>query len=154
MLRRLGLAISLGVLAVLCAVLPASAGWTWCRTDPIVRLNGTQYQIIVSVPVDYVPVVTGATQVVVSVPDDVDRALVSTDAGFNGYGESVSFGHLSRQDGELGRFPVNIRVTIPINLAQLGLGQAVPVRVVVKLDSTVIAVVTGTADGTVLSFSL
>src|SRR5690606_19310092 len=90
-LRRLALATTFGFLALLFAVLPASAGLVWCQGDPIVSLNGTQVQILVAIPADDQPRVTGPIQVEIGTPASVNRKLISTDSGFNNHGETVTF---------------------------------------------------------------
>ena len=80
-----------GVLALFLIASPASAGWMWCAKDPVIRLDGTSVQILVAVPQNLQSAVTGPIQVVVSVPPGVATELVSTDTGFNGFGETVRF---------------------------------------------------------------
>jgi hypothetical protein len=104
---------AIGLLALLLSVAPANAGWMWCAKDPVVRLNGTSVQILVAVPQELQTAVTGPIQVVVSVPVGVATALVSTDAGFNDFGETVRF-VTDPNLPKLGNlFIAQVRVTLP-----------------------------------------
>jgi hypothetical protein len=83
--RRL-LLILLLVSALLIPMLPvrdASAGRAWCRTDPIVLIEGRLASILVSAPLlTAVLTVNGPTQIVVYMPDDVKGQLHISDLGF------------------------------------------------------------------------
>src|SRR5919199_3862202 len=76
-------------------VFPAQAGLVWCQGDPVVELNGTNVQIVVSILEDNGDLVTGPIQVDVATPKSVSRQMVFTDSGFNGYGEQVTFSDLN-----------------------------------------------------------
>lgn len=134
------------LLAILLLALPAQAV-IWCKTDPIVKLNGTQVQILVSMPEEYVPLVNGPTSVTVATPLSVTRQLIYTDAGFNGYGEAVSFTDL-RGNVKNNTFATYIRVQVPIDRTGLASGEVVPVQVEVIPDNAKPVVVSGTSDST------
>ena len=68
----------------------AAASKSWCRTDPIVLIDGHVTDIFVAAPLTAPLLVTGPTQVVVTVPSGVDAWLVLADLGL-GRGEEVSF---------------------------------------------------------------
>ena len=70
---------------------PASAGRLWCRADPIVRLDGVEYQVFISIPDENVPEVNGPLVFDVYSPRDTAHELIFVDAGFNGHGETVEF---------------------------------------------------------------
>ncbi len=133
------------IIAALVLALPAQAALLWCKADPIVMLDGRQYQILVSVPEEYVPLVNGPIAVDFWVPESTSYELISTDAGFNGYGEVVTF---TRADIE-NRYYVLIRV--PIDDSQLLTSVAVPVLVEVFVDGGNQWTVEGTADGTIVT---
>lgn len=114
-MRRLIMSAILPLLAVIFLAVPADAGLTWCKADPIVRLNGTDVQIWVAIPEAYQPHVSGPIEVEVQTPEPVTREVVFTDAGFNGHGEVVRFTDL---DGIVlnDAFPTIIRVTVPVQV--------------------------------------
>ena len=68
----------------------ASASYTWCRSDPVVVVDGYTMDVFVSVPLDDLSKVTGATEIVVITPPGTDVALATLGVGF-GYGEHVAF---------------------------------------------------------------
>jgi hypothetical protein len=68
----------------------ASASVRWCRSDPIVVIDGYVVDIQVSVPIDQLLKVTGATEIVIITPVGVEVALATPGVGF-GYGEHVTF---------------------------------------------------------------
>jgi hypothetical protein len=68
----------------------ASASVMWCRSDPLVVIDGYLVDVFVSVPIDQVLKVSGATEIIVTTPPGVDIALASPGVGF-GYGENMTF---------------------------------------------------------------
>jgi hypothetical protein len=91
-MRRSGIATLCAFILLVVSVMPAYAGIGWCKSDPVVAIDGELAEIVVSAPVDAPLVVTGPTQVVVTLPDGVDGALLVTDLGF-GQGYEVAFAH-------------------------------------------------------------
>ncbi len=145
MFRRLALATTFGFLALLFTVLPASAGLVWCQGDPIVSLNGTQVQIIVAIPADDQPRVTGPIQVDIGTPASVHRKLISTDSGFNNHGEKVTF------RDTMGSFagsvlPVDVSVSIPVDASRSG--NDIPVNLTIITKNAAPLLVYGTAART------
>jgi hypothetical protein len=104
---------AIGLVALLLSVSPANAGWMWCAKDPVVRLDGTSVQILVAVPQELQTAVTGPIQVVISVPAGVSTELVSTDAGFNDFGETVRFVTDPNLPKIGNLFIAQVRVTLP-----------------------------------------
>src|SRR5687768_6707238 len=86
-MRRLILSASFGLLATLILAVPALAGVTWCRADPIVRLGADEYQIIVSVPDANVGQIDDALYFKFTSPYGTVQETLFLDAGFNGEGE-------------------------------------------------------------------
>jgi hypothetical protein len=81
---------------VLAAVLLAfnslntSASIGWCRSDPVLRIEGNLADVFVSIPLAEVPKVNGPTRFVITTPGGIDEAVLLTSPGF-GYGETVTF---------------------------------------------------------------
>jgi hypothetical protein len=134
-MKRLTGSITLAFVALALLVAPASAGREWCAKDPVVSLNGTAVQILVAVPNEYVPAVDGPIDVRIALPAGVEAEIVFSDAGFNGYGETVSFQATDASVAADGSFDVGIRTRVPANqqtLHDLGLPNGgVPVQVTV-----------------------
>jgi hypothetical protein len=115
-MRKMFVAITLGLLAVLMLAAPAMASRTWCARDPIVRINGHDVQMWVAVPSEYVSLVSGPIDIEVLTAKPVDAEVLYTDEGFNGYGEEVTFGALRR--GKIysdGSFDLQLKVSVPIS---------------------------------------
>jgi hypothetical protein len=104
---------AVGLLALWLSASPASAGWMWCAKDPVVRLDGVTVQILVAVPQELQSSVTGPIQVVVSVPSGVSTQLISTDSGFNNFGETVRFVTDPSLPHVGNLFMFQVRVTLP-----------------------------------------
>lgn len=144
-MRRLALSAILPLLAVLLFAVPAGAGLTWCKSDPIVRLNGTEVQIWVAIPEEYQAYVNGPIDVEVATPKAVTREVVFTDEGFNGHGEEVRFTDLKGPVMHK-TFPVVIRVKVPIDRASLGSNVTIPVQVEIVPDNAAAIIVSGTTN--------
>jgi len=143
----------LSLLALLLLAMPAAAGVSWCRADPIVELNGTEVQIWVAVASEYEHLVSGPIQVAVFVPNKVSKEITFLDTGFNGYGEEVSFKHRGKV-GDDGSFPVEIRVRVPLDnkLLYLEFGRHdIPVLVEIIIADGQVVQIEGSNHGTRLS---
>lgn len=150
-MKRLAVTVLIQCLAIIALILPADAAVKWCKSDPIVRLDGTQVQILVAIPEDYQSLVNGPIAVEVSTPKSVDRELILTDAGFNGFGEVVHFTDLFSLSSIIqinNTFTMRIRVQVPIDRSSLAETDVIPVEVTVIPDNASAVVVYGTADGT------
>lgn len=110
--RRRMLALALAALVHLIAFPGADAHRTWCRTDPIVAIDGTTADIFVAGPVDAPLIVTGPTEIVVTVPVGVDAWLIASDLGF-GYGDVVSFAQSHRLRQTAAGIDVEVQVLVP-----------------------------------------
>ena len=135
---------AIGLVALLLSVSPASAGWMWCAKDPVVRLDGTSVQILVAVPQELQTAVTGPIQVVISVPVGVSTELVSTDAGFNDFGETVRFVTDPNLPTFGNRFLAQVRVTLPTAAGTLPL----PTMLTITPENGVARSTTGTSTFT------
>lgn len=96
-MKRLLTSSSLGLLMLLLVAMPVVAGRAWCARDPIVTLDGVEYQLIVSVPEENVPQVNGPLMFEFYSPKGTDTDLVFMDDGFNGYGERIDFKEHDRE---------------------------------------------------------
>lgn len=134
-----------GLLAALVLTMPASAGVSWCRADPIVRIQGYDVQMWVGVPSGYEQYVTGPISFKIDTPPGYERKVIMTDAGFNGYGEVVTWGDTWGQ--------ARLSVKVPMNQAALGWGVQVPVELTIASPWGT-QVVYGTHTGTYLSVPL
>jgi len=85
------------------------AGVGWCRSDPVVMINGTAADVFVSVPVDDLLTISGPTEFVITVPNGTDAFLVAAGVGF-GYGEVVEF----RESGSLKATPTGIELRVAV----------------------------------------
>lgn len=124
-------------------VFPAQAGLIWCQADPVVELDGTNVQIVVSIPEDKQQLVTGAIEVDIATPGTVSRELISTDGGFNSYGEQVSFSDLNiMKFGDF--FVTKVSAHVPVSSD----GSEIPVRMTITPSNGRTWTVQGTADQT------
>lgn len=79
-------------LLALWAVIPASAGKTWCRTDPILIVDGQVVDIQVASDLSMLTSANGPIQMVVTVPADSNANVVLQDLGFGrGYEITINY---------------------------------------------------------------
>lgn len=134
-MRRVGAPVLLALLSLVVATFPAQAGVGWCFADPIVYLNGTRVQIEVAIPEQYLPAVNGPIDVRISTPRGVHRRVTYLDSGFNGYGETVTFGNIPGASvNRDGSFDTVILVKVPMDSSSLRPSWKVPVMAVVTID--------------------
>jgi len=165
--RRLIAATTLGLLALLILAVPALAGRNWCAKDPIVSLNGTQVQMWVAIPEEYVQYVNGPIRMTISTPASVDREVIFLDEGFNGYGEEVRWANLTTSSGGLlggsqpaqvaadGSFDVVVQSTVPVNknlLFNLLRTRSIPLQLTIVYADGMTEMVEMNNDGTKIAF--
>lgn len=143
--RQLLAALVCGLLATLVLTMPAGAGVSWCRADPIVEIEGHRIQMWVGVPEGYAQHVNGPVRFRIDLPAEFQRRVIMTDAGFNGHGETVRWGETVNQ--------VTLTVKVPMNQATLGAGVQVPVELTI-VSPWGTHVVYGTHTGTYLTVPL
>jgi len=103
----------LPLLALLLVAAPeANAARTWCRTDPVISINGQIVDVLVLAPNEDLPKITGATRVEVTVPSGVSAKLIATDRGF-GFGETVTFSSSDTLRATAQGIDVDVRVYVP-----------------------------------------
>jgi hypothetical protein len=137
----------LSMLAVLMLASPVAAGRVWCAIDPVVSLNGTTVQILVAVPDEYVSRVNGAVAVDVRTAQGAQRSLISTDPGFNGFGEVVTFSDFRAWADYVAPMLTQISVTIPVTT---GSPARIPVQVTV-IQNGITTVTEGSSSGTTVT---
>lgn len=165
-MRRLVFSALIPLVALLAIAFPADAAIKWCKADPVVRLNGTTVQVLLALPDKYVITdaeradnipdvnyIAGPARVLIATPKGVKRVLVSKDAGFNGYGEIVTFSD-NRSTVTNKQFPTNVRVQVPIDKSKLAEGEVVPMQVTVIPDNAATVVRTGTSDLTTVNLTI
>lgn len=120
-MRRLVTALTLALLALTIAIAPVSAGHGWCRTDPIVLIDGRIVDIFITGPLDAPLKVTGPNQVVIRTPPDVNSYLVLKDLGF-GRGEIVSFETTPQLERTEQGIEVEVAVYVPASDTSMFVG--------------------------------
>jgi hypothetical protein len=90
----------------------ASASARWCRSDPVVVIDGYVVDIQVGVPIDQLLKVTGATEIVITTPPGVDVALATPGIGF-GYGEHVTFRESPSMSVTAEGMEIRVKVLVP-----------------------------------------
>lgn len=88
------------LLAILAMAAPGQAA-SWCRADPILKVDGKQVQILVSIPQEYVALVDGPTRVEVKTPQQVTRQLIAMDSGLNNTGYDFSFSDIGDSEAQM-----------------------------------------------------
>ena len=110
--RRGGVALALALLLVGTTVAGTVASKGWCRTDPVVLIDGAIADVFVSAPLTAPLKVTGPTEVVITVPEGVETAVVLTDLGF-GRGETVTFKESARLRRTADGVQLKLAVRVP-----------------------------------------
>jgi hypothetical protein len=99
----------------------AAASKAWCRTDPIVVIDGYITDIFVAGPLEALLVATGPTQIVVTTPPDTSAWLLLADLGF-GRGFKVSFATSDSLQKTDGGIEIEVSVYVPAK-------KSIPIRV-------------------------
>jgi hypothetical protein len=63
----------------------------WCRRDPILKIGDLTAHVVLSSYVEMNELTTGASQLVITVPEGVPRRFVASDPGFGHFGYDVRF---------------------------------------------------------------
>jgi hypothetical protein len=88
--RLVSLAFALATSGLAWTARSATAIRGWCRSDPVIMIDGELTDLVYDAPLDAPLKVTGPTRIVVTVPRGVQAHLVLAGPGF-GQGELVSF---------------------------------------------------------------
>ena len=142
--KHILVSVVLSMLAVLMLASPVAAGRVWCAIDPVVSLNGTTVQILVAVPEEYVSRVNGAVAVDVRTAQGAQRSVISTDPGFNGFGEVVTFSDFPAWVSYATPMLTQISVSVPVTA---GSPTSIPVQVTV-IQNGITTVTEGVSSGT------
>jgi hypothetical protein len=144
-MRRIVAKLAIVLFALVSWVAPASAGMTWCKSDPVVTLNNAIVDVSVAIPLEYVPLVNGPVQYEIQTPVFTKRQVILNDVGYNGHGSKVIFkdGSGTVQDGQI---PTTVRVYIPIDKQRLAPGEVVPAELTVIADDVTVLVEQGTSS--------
>ncbi len=152
-IRRFGVCVLIPLLIILSFAPPAQASWSWCKSDPVVMLNGRIVDIQVDIPLEYVPLVNGPTSFEIQRPKSIQSVVIVSDMGYMGYGTRVHF-----TDGagviKENHFPTKIQVKVPIDKSRLAAGEVVPAKVTVTADNAGPVVVEGTSDLTAAKITI
>ena len=122
---RLIFALSLTILAHALAVESIGAASVgWCRSDPVVVIDGALADVFVSIPLNTLQRVSGATEIVITTPPGVRSVLLASGVGF-GYGEVVRFA----ESRSLRRTPQGIELEVAVYVPTSKHDDKVPVLV-------------------------
>jgi len=130
----------------------ASAGRLWCKSDPIVSLNGRLVDLTVSIPLDMLLAVNGPIQITIWTPATVDRHVILSDVGFFGHGSVVTFRNSGQIQGD--SIPTVIRISVPIDAGALAPGETVPTELTVTPDNQLPTTVAGTHERTTMKMTI
>jgi hypothetical protein len=114
--KVVGSAVGIAVSAVAGTFHAAVAGRGWCRSDPLITIDGYLSDIFVTAPLEALLYVDGPTEIVVTVPRGVKAALVLAGIGF-GRGERVSFAQSRKLEQIQAGIEVKIAVKVPAKKA-------------------------------------
>jgi hypothetical protein len=90
----------------------ASAGRTWCRTDPVFKIDGQVVDVWVASDVAMKTAATGPTKIALTVPVGCSASVIAKDLGF-GYGYAISIATSSTLQKTATSTPVVVAVTVP-----------------------------------------
>jgi hypothetical protein len=82
--------------------------------------------------------------VVIGIPESIPHRLISTDQGFNGFGERVTFTEADGDAQGKASFPAVITVRVPVDASRLSTGVDVPVMMTIIIGNAEPLVVHGT----------
>ncbi|MEA2596838.1 MAG: hypothetical protein QOF01_3307 [Thermomicrobiales bacterium] len=148
-MRRIAFIAFVALLTFGIGATPVSAGKGWCRSDPIVSLNGVELQFWIAIPEEEQADVIGPISVTLVAPRSSDLTLIYTDPGFSGYGESIQLAGNGDQIAEDGTFTVTATVSVPMRGNQF-----IPMQVEIVPDSGESVYVEGEAVGLTVTLTL
>lgn len=152
-MRYRALLLVMPMLAFALVTQPVSAGRLWCSSDPVVTLDERLVSISVAIPVESVPLVTGATSIDIKAPPSVDGALLVNDVGFMGHGTVLAFQNGAGAEAD-DAFAVEVRVSVPMEESTAAPSEPAPMQVTIMVDNALPVTATGTVDGTVVRLTM
>jgi hypothetical protein len=111
--RRRFLSLLIVAFGLFLATSPADAARKWCHKDPVMSVAGTRVNVDVAVYDDEKHLVTGPVVVKFFVPPGTQTAVIATDDGFNGYGETVTVEVDKRLKATTRSVQIRVLVKIP-----------------------------------------
>ena len=108
----IGSALGLAAAGLGGSVSPVGAIRGWCRSDPLIAINGDLADIFCTAPLTAPLYVTGPTEIVVTVPRGVRAKLILAGPGF-GQGEEVRFDESRKLKETESGIEVNVAVWVP-----------------------------------------
>jgi hypothetical protein len=120
-MKRLRVAAILTILVLMVSAAPVSAGFGWCRSDPVVLIDGHIVDIWVTAPLLAPLMVTGPNTIVITTPPEVDSQLVLKTLGF-GKGEVVRFETSPRLKVSEQGMEVEVAVYVPATDSSMPVG--------------------------------
>jgi hypothetical protein len=120
-----------------------SAGITWCRTDPIITVNGQVFHVYVFATEEMYQLATGPTEIIVKYPQDTIATgqLLPNDNGFGlGYKLTLQPASGLSQSGD--RLKIKLAVRVPASDSSLPVGM----EAVLAADGTLLASKTSYAN--------
>lgn len=112
--RAFGTLLGSATAAILAPPDVAEAGRGWCRTDPLMLINGDLVDIFCTAPLSLLLSATGPTEIVVTVPKGIKAHLLLAGPGF-GRGEKVRIEKSNELKAGKRRVDVQVDVFIPAN---------------------------------------
>ena len=113
----------LGLLLVVLVAPAVGATHGWCKTDPILRIDGQTADVFLSSHREMRAAATGPARLVVTVPTGIPIELVATDKGFGGQGYDVRFAESPELKNAAGALQVRVEAYAPAS------DDALPLRV-------------------------
>lgn len=104
--------LALFFVALVVGVPDVSAGRTWCRTDPVIKVDGQVADIWVSSYTEMNTSATGPVKIVVPIPTGSTGAVYAMDNGF-GQGYQISFVKSSSMQRTATHTQVRVQVYAP-----------------------------------------
>jgi len=131
-MKKMSVTTTLALLLVLIlASTVAYAAFSWCPDDPVLSIGGTEVNVIIEIPEEYLDKVNGPVQVKVYVPKNVETYVIEYGEGFNDQGERVTI----IQNKEPVEHGEKIEVEVEARVSTNG-PEGFPVRVTIQAPGT------------------